>query len=71
MEAQQKTDWHYIDEAKPEDESRPILVYWEDGDDCYLESEYGFSDGALVNSDYEPVCFPENATPIWSYWPIF
>ena len=76
------SDWHFFKRDKDyadliaqrfnsatmnPDDHRPILVYWEEDGDCFLEKEFEFVDGELVDEIYSVVDVPEYA--IWTYWP--
>jgi len=63
------TEWQTL-KYPPRDTDRPIMVYWEIGDECFLDAGYSFQDGKFYNEDYAAVRWPPDVTRLlWAYWP--
>lgn len=63
------TEWQTL-EHPPTNPDRPIMVYWERDNRCYLETEFTFLDGKFYDEDYGPVKWePDITRLVWAYWP--
>ena len=63
------TEWFTFEQKQPESSEDVIMIYYEEGDFCYLSGECSYDRGVILDEDGCKINLDNVTKMIWAYWP--